>query len=817
MNYPIEENTLDQAENFATQVWEPETPFLSDPLPRENENSAISPATAFGPSYEIESPFTSEYTLEGENISNPQAEQFAQLIGELYDPEFEEALTDLVNEASALAEEHQMYESEDPVRQHANVEQALREYLQPIEREATEMYDRMIDAVGERDLSSMSEAEIEALFERFEPTVSLPSPVMEDFLKGFLKKAKRALKSARKLAGKLNPANLVLGKLKKLVRPLLERVLKFAMGKIPAKFRPIAKQLAKRFLGVSAEAEAMDETDSEFEEFAAADPAEIQEEMDMQFAGSLLRGEDFDRQVNEVQFAEAQAENESDTLHELERARRRFAKAIVNLPEGQDPTPDVEQFIPAILAAARIAIKVIGRPRVVNFLAGLIAKLISKYVGKSSAVALSRALVDTGLKLMSLEAEPEAEQLAAGNTIASTVEDTVNKLISDAPAEAWENEELLEAYALEAFEKSAAANFPDSTLKPRIRETSGKSGAWVLKKRYKKYTRVLDVKLTPQMIHWIKSFGHTRLSSVLGHRYGLAINAPISARVHLYEAVRGTSLPQIALGEKGLLGLGQATRSSWTLIHPLTPCTAGLLFQEPGLGRDVSDRYLHSRNVIMVGQRFFFIEIPNAIPLPLPQIPNRKGTGTTRGGRQSQTRIQLHFPKGQIRLFIFYSDADAQKLKQQLRSKSPNAIVGMLTSDLNTKLQSVMGGNSPKRLQIIHEAMPTQQSSSTISANVLRGHGGKIAEWITGKTTEALLDNIKKQSDRFVESFRKATDDPADGLTIRLVFQGPPFFETLRKRFSGGSGNLDMSKSSSQAASVSIDILPGFQYGEEAR
>jgi len=816
--YPSDEQTIVQPENAVPQMWEPETPFLSDPFPRENPS--VSAATAFGPSFELESPFTSEYALEGENIPSPQAEQYARLLGELYDTEFEEALTDLVNEAAALAEDRQMYESEDPARESADVERTLREYLQPIEREATAMFDRMIDAVGERDINSMSEAEIDALFERFEPSVSLPSPVMEDFVKKLGNKARKAFKAVNTIAGKLNPANLVLRKLNKFPALILNRVLKFAINKIPAKLRPAAKQLAKRFLGVSAEAESLDEfeVDGVREEYATADPAEIQEEMDSRFAGSILKGEDFDRQVDEVQFAEAQVVGTGDPLQELERARRRFAKAVVNLPAGQDPTPVVEQFIPVILAAARIAIKIIGRPRVVNFLAGLVAKLITKYIGKESAIALSRALVDTGLKLVSLESTPESEQLAAGNTIASTVEDTINRLVTDAPAEAWENEGLLEAYTLEAFEKSAAANFPDSTIKPDVRETAEKSGAWVLHKRYKKYTRVIDVCFTPQMKQWIKSFYGVRLSSIMQNRLGVALDKPVCTRVHLFEAIRGTTLSHIASQEKGLPGLGQAGRSSWTLIHPLTPCVAGLMFQEPGLGRDVSGRFLSNRNTIAIGQRFYFIEIPGVSPRPLPPIQRRTSTGaitsTGVGGRQSQTRLILDFPRGQIRLFIYYGDADAQKLKELLRTKSPGAISALLTPGLDVSLRTIFSGNAPKQLQVIHEAVPTQQAIPSMVLMVLRIAGEKIVEWLVEWALKALRAEIEKKYDQFVERFRKAADDPADGVTIRIIFQGPPFFESLRKLFTSTSagvpgGILDIFRGRGGAASVSIETLPG--------
>jgi hypothetical protein len=366
-----DEETPGSSANTAAQIWEPESPFLSD-LP-SRENASVSAAVAFGPQTELESPFTSEYALDGEVIPSYKAEQFARLIGELYDPEFEETLTDLVNEAAALAEDRLMHETGDSARERANLERDIREYLEPIEREAQAVLDRMIDAVGERDLSTMTEGEVDALFERYEPAAEMLSPVFEDFLKKFLKKAKGAVKAVTKIAGKVMPVNLVLGKLKSLVRPLLKRVLKFALNKLPSAVRPAAQQLAKRFLGISTgtgkkqDAKPDAEPDSDQGSQSAGDPAEIQEEFDTRFAGFMLAGDEYDRELEVMEFAESEGVEREDTLQELEYARSQFVNNIVSLAENQDPTPVVENYVQAILAAARIAIKIIGRPKVVNY------------------------------------------------------------------------------------------------------------------------------------------------------------------------------------------------------------------------------------------------------------------------------------------------------------------------------------------------------------------------------------------------------------------------------------------------------------------
>ena len=43
---------------------------------------------------------------------------------------------------------------------------------------------------------------------------------------------------------------------------------------------------------------------------------------------------------------------------------------VVQSERGQNLTAQMENFIPAILAALRLGISIVGRPKVINFLAG---------------------------------------------------------------------------------------------------------------------------------------------------------------------------------------------------------------------------------------------------------------------------------------------------------------------------------------------------------------------------------------------------------------------------------------------------------------
>jgi len=779
----MSDNETVSAEEQATGVvgYQPETPFVLDGTGK----AGVAPSAAFKPSYEMESPFASEYVGETD-VVGPKAELYAEVVSELEDEEFEEAVTDLVHEAAALAEDRFSYEAGDAAQERMEAERGLRDYFEPLAQEMEALVDQVAESVRGTDLSTMSEDEFEGFMETFTPgDTGLPATqeaVLQEF---FLGKIKGALNKVRKVAQKLSPVHIVLNKLKALARPLLERVLRQALDKLPVSVRPIAKQLATKFLGVKAQ-----EAEAEFEdegEAAAVDPATIAQEFDAQLAGYMVDGEEFERHVAVEQFAADQEGAASDTIRELQQRRAEFARDISELAPGEEAGPVVERFIPAILAALKLGIKIIGRPKVVNFLAGLVAKLIAKYVGKDASVTLSRSLVDTGLGFIGLEA-PETGQ-ESGYALASTLEDTIARVTQEAPASAWEDEEVLEGYVREAFGKAASAHFPDSEIRSDLHEAAKVSGAWVplpsanRRKHYKKYSRVLDVALTGQMAAALKTFGGVPLQAVLRDQLGLAPNGPISVRVHLYEAVPGASLPDIAMHEKNVRGLGSSRREAWSLIHPLTPEAAGILLNEPGLGRQVDPKFLADRNVVTVGQRFYYIETPTARPRTIVGV-----RGGSRSPQIAKTKVAFDFPKGELRVLMFFSESQAQAIATQLRGRAPASIViAALKSGVDSSLATLFSGAPTRRLRVIHEAAPIENFHSPVIGGALKVVGRSL----TGLTLRWVLQTLKREldqrRDQFAAQFTRAAASEADGVTVVIVFQRPSFFQQLRAVFSGKS------------------------------
>ena len=296
----------------------------------------------------------------------------------------------------------------------------------------------------------------------------------------------------------------------------------------------------------------------------------------------------------------------SASLAELDDARARLAEQLTELPAGHAPVAEVEQFLPALLAARpaiRFGLKLIGRDKVVSFLADRIAGLIKGLVGADAARLLSPPLVDVGLTALGLEAEAQAESALGGEALASTVEETVSHVL-ELPAEAFEDTLRMEAEIQEAFAEAAARNIPAEHLRadlPQL-ETSGERGVWILmpraarpRYRYKKYSRVFLVPITRQIARAIATADGGNVEAMLEDR---GVRAwPVNAEVHLYETLPGaTHLGHIAQFE----GEGEAPMSETLAdLHPLTPEAASLLVREPGLGRPLvpdAPRHHHSHH-----------------------------------------------------------------------------------------------------------------------------------------------------------------------------------------------------------------------------
>ena len=757
-----------ETENGAASQYVPFTPFQESYVFEPEASTAALFETA-----PTATPFVSEYA--GVAPEAPQAAELRDLLFELYDEQFDETLAEIAHEAWEAVQERT--EPFGEIAASRSAEEFLQEWSEPVRQAAETMLENVAQAVSEHDLASMSESEVDRFFEQFEPRATGLEPYFENFLGGLWNKAKslanKSIDFAKKGITLIPGIGALIGKLKALVRPILNRVLKTAIDKLPATLQPLARQLAQRVLGVPAK---------EAEDFegapAAPDLSAAQRQFDFEAASLLFAADEADQEavVNEAVYG-ADGED-GPAVAQLHEARAQF---VDQLEAGVDPEQAMEQFIPAVMAVlpiARTVIGVIGRQRVVNMLAKILVGFVERYIPKEQATQLSTAIVDAGLRMLSLETPVEGE--AAGpqvgyEAVAQAVEDTVRR-VSELDETVFEEPALLEAAVTDAFHAAAAENFPPQVLVPELHEAS-LPATWVAlprgrrRKHYKKYTRVFDVEITPQVAESLSTFGGARLAAVLKDQLGVV--PPVRARVHVYQAIAGTTLRRIAALERTVPGLGKGAGAAQ--LHPLTVEAAGTLLQQPKLGRNVPGTYVSSRGAVAVGQRFYYLEIAGARPITVAT-----GAGAPGVRRTSDVNVTLDFPKDEFRVSLYFSESDAQQAAAAIRKQDLMTVL-VLAKRLSERGVSVaLGGHIRRHVKILTEAPQEEFFGGTLKQladSVKLVLVKKVEAWVG----RAVAEYMKASAGEFVA----ATEDPADGVTVVVTIGSPPGAPIVRKLLRG--------------------------------
>jgi hypothetical protein len=771
------------------------------------------------------SPFISVYELaDGESaIDDPIREAYSTIVNDLYDEEFDEALFELLTDARNMHQDHLAsgYSSSEADR-------IITQHFSQLARESEAMMDAVAREFGSRAGTGMVESEIETFFEQYSTSAQI-APSFENFFGKLIKKVGKVVGKVAKGIAKIGLGP-ILNKIKALVRPLLNRVLQKAIGKLPESVRPIAQKLAEKLgfaapkpaepatggaadmSGVVGDAAAPPENaGAPVQAAGGGDLAAAQQEFDKGIAEALLADDEVEINLEIARMRNDSTSVAAPVFANLDDARVRFIQELDNLRPGESPEPYVQNFLPAVLPALRLGMRLIGRPRVVNFLSPLLAKLISNLVGPEQAAALSRAIVDAGLKLLSLEMSDQEKSGLAASAVAATVEETINRVAS-LPDHILDNQELLEGFALEAFEQAAAANLPAVLSEAAYRQRpelleAGVNAAWILlplrgRKRYKRCTRSFKVNITPHIADEIESFEGVPLSDYLQDQLGLPEGAEVEAEAHLYEALPGTTVADIARSESETPELGASDEATVSQLHPLTKEAAAALLGKPGLGRSLLQG--SDRQNVAAGQRLFHLAIPGRRPLTVPGKSGRR-----RVRRLFHINVTLDGPQDQIRVCIYISEVKVQKLAVRLRQQSH---VGSLTVGFNKfvarRLPRILHGHRPKRLRIVHPGIAPGQSPASILQKlpviVPQVFITKMQEWLV----QGFSEFIKTQSQKFLA----ATEDPADGVTLKFTIEHPQGLkelgQALVEKGPEGSKIAEMIGKSSQP-NIRVEVFPG--------
>lgn len=772
-------------------IQEPETasewesqPFGEGPFPVSETVEDTRPhAVGFLPWTEDFSPFA-EANIPGGFPSEAESaldEAFAAVRDDLFD----EAVADLVTETEDVIGER--FADEAGSASGPERERIGNAHLAALQFEAERYLEALGQGISGLDVESLDETALSGLLDRYDPAAAPLSPAAEQFLGSLVRKAKgvakfvvntakKAGQVAGKVAGKL--AEAALQRLKKLIRPLLKRVLSFAIDRLPEPLRAPARLLATK---ITSETESEnDNEDVATSPALATDTEALVESFDAALAEAMVADEDslFELEALTGSDAEQEEPAESRELELLAEARGRLMDTLAEASDGENLTPAVEQFVPAVLMALRAGINLVGRPRVVGFLAKYLAQLIGRWVGPTVSGPLSKAVVDTGLRLVSLESEePELERDAVPAMLAATIEDTVRRLAENEDY-ILEDEDLMQVATADAFERAVATNFPAAFVRQRVQRAPSIGGRFVARRPrsarpYRRYSRAPEVEITAAIAERVPTFGGVTLAATL-RAAGVAL--PVKVRVHLFEATVGTSLRRIAAIERGRRGAG---RMSSTQLHPLTPAVSALLLREPGLGVTVGDAFLRSRQRVAAGQRFYYLE-------PLTgggaSVPARSAAGTAAAQRSapSQGWIVADTPQSRVIVALYFSETDAQRLASGVRDGRPAAVLlPALTAAYDTVARSI--GSPGGRVRILKEAEGGDELFGSAAGRLMPVLVTALRKALRSWLLPLLADWVRARSAEFASAVAK----PANGVTVTVTLNGVPGMGIVRDALHG--------------------------------
>ncbi len=664
------------------------------------------------------SPFTESFaTLSEDEL---EARVFDDLVAELEDDEFADAVEALVNEGAGRHINSVATwgsSAEAPALADDEVEQ----WMESILSEAEHVLDEIDAEYGHRPLEWFSDETLERLFEgELGGALSAQELFFGSLKKKFkkvVKGVKNVVKKGVKIAGKvismLNPISRVIAALKKALRPLLRRLLRRAIGKLPRPLRPVARKLARRLGVAEAEAAVISEAeafDLEVVEYLLA-PDEA--------AGAL----------------EAEADDEPAPGSEvagLDEARARLARQLAEMPEGDTPLAEMEQFVPAVLAARpliKLGISIIGRRKVVNKLAGIMARFMRRLVGRSAARQLSRHLADQGLRLLGFEAEADGAADTLGTeALVAAAEATIDR-IADLDPETFEDDQALEAEIQEAFAEAAAEHVPGEFLRPDVAEetSAGARGIWVMMPRttspvyrYKKYSRIIPVRMTrPLARSVVMSGGETLEREML--EAGVE-SWPVEAELEVYELLPG--------GEVGHLAAFESADADE--FEELTEEAATALAGDAELAGRGRPPGRSAR------RRFYRLRVPGA---------------RLRRRRRFSVRLDLSKPGPEIRLHLHLSERDAHRIATLLQRNQSVQVVAAIRKLADRGLRQALGARLGRMAARRRVAL-----------------GAPAADALAQAITSAMVRAVSKQLPAAAGTLATAAQDPAAGATLTFGF-----------------------------------------------
>jgi len=634
--------------------------------------------------------------------------------------------------------------------------------------------------------------------------------------KSAVKFVANAAKGVGKVVGKVAGAALgpILQKLRGLINPLLRRVLSFAIGRLPAALQPAARTLAARFTSEAGEGEEEGLDEAPMSPANLTDVEALAESFDAALAEAMVGDATSELEGESFEARDGAYGMEGRELERLASARSELIDRLGTAQDEEDLAPAIEQFVPALLGALRLGINLVGRPKVVGFLARYVGQLIRNWVGPQLSGPLSNAIVDTGLRLISLEAESGEAAGARGDeagpvALASVVEDTVRRLAENEDY-IYENEDLMQLATAEAFSQAVATHFPPQFVRPALQQAPSLGGTFVARRprsvrTYRKYSRIPEIEVTTQIADALPTFGGSNVGAALR---AAGATFPIRARMHIYQAAPGTTLPRMMRVDRATAGGGRLYVTAAN-VHPLTPGAAGLLLREPQLGVAVPAAYLRSRHRIAVGQRFYVLEpIGAAGALALPVGAASREVAQRLAPSRAWTVVNLR--QSRITVGFYLSEAEAQRIVVAIRQGSGGPA---LLQALTAAYRAMDKSTSPQgHIRILRE---DGEDFEQLAAPLGKLAGRLLAPSSTAFLRRGLrawvLPALASWAKANAEAFARAAGHPDPGVTIRVRLTAVPGLNLLGQAMKAlpGGGVAGALSALRGTPSISISVTPG--------
>jgi hypothetical protein len=716
----------------------------------------------------LESPFSEGLVAAGDASESEEA--FAALAAELEDEEFDEALQALVDEAAG-----RHLESAGPWAAGGTEQLATGEveaWMAGIASDADRLLEHVERHFANRTPESLAEGEVEAVLTEALAAQGHSGLEGEDFLGALARKIKSVARGAVKLAkrGIAIAGGALLGRLFGVIRgllpALLKRVLAAALNKLPPGLQKDAAALAGKLgirlpsavTGVLAPAAAPAatlpaDTAPAAEPTPAAEPATepataagatLAELFDAEVAGAVVGDRETmaDQYETEWELLGPAGEPEDGAVALLDAARADLVDRIAEAAPGSVRTAELEQFLPAVMAAVpmiRTGIRVLGRDKVVGLIAKPLAELIKGHVGPEPSRRLARAIADKGLGLLSLEAEAQAGGYGrlGAEALASTLEDTI-RAVGLLPPESQAEPLRLQAEVQEAFAEAAARHLPSELLRGDLGalELEGESAVWVLmprgpsrRYRYRKCSRIFPVRIGRQVARAVVlADGQTLEERLLDEGAG---GWPLEAEVHVYESLPGTHLGHLAAAEGEDLAGGPLDAGEF---EELTPRTASLLLNQPGLGG--------RPGAPGRGRRWYRVALPGR-----PRHHRRRH-------RRLLVRLLLTGPRPVLRVHLRLGERSSHRIGELVAQRADVRLV----AGFRTLILGVAQRSLPTRLARQFQRTPGVALSAEQAQSVAAALG------------ERMVAAISAQLRTLGPSLAAAARDPKAGMTLTFEF-----------------------------------------------